>query len=227
MLLALDTATDYMSLALHDGTSLIAEQSLRTGRRQNTLLAGAIEQMMQVCKIDMADLTALAVATGPGSYTGLRVGVALAKGMAGIGNLPLVGMSTLDILAAGQPFQNTRYELLAILQAGRTRIIAGRYRVKKGRWQSDETPVITDWDTLLKDLEGSFYVTGEIDSTGHEVLEAAQQRETLSLTVMPGAYRARRAGFLAQEAWRQLTDADDDFSADKIMPVYLKSPGGV
>lgn len=227
MLLAIDTATDYMSLALHDGTTLIAEENLRTGKRQNTLLADAIRRMMMLCQVDIDSLTALAVAVGPGSYTGLRVGVALAKGMAAVGDLPLVGIPTLDILAAGQPFQNTRYELITVIQAGRRRIIAGRYRVKKGRWHSDDTPVITNWDDLLKELDGSFYITGEIDSAGHNLLESAHQRETLSLTVVAGAHRLRRAGLLAQEAWHQLNNDDvTNFSADHVMPVYLNSPEG-
>src|SRR5690606_20526166 len=111
MLLAIDTATRSLSLALHDGDTVIAEQMWRTGNRHNALLAPAIQQMMDVCDVTMQDITAIAVTTGPGSYTGLRIGVAFAKGLAAVNNLPLIGVSTLDMLAAGQPFQNARYKL--------------------------------------------------------------------------------------------------------------------
>lgn len=225
MLLAVDTATRTMSIALHDGQALLAEQTWRTGSHHNQLLAPAVQAMAETCGITMQDLTATAVSTGPGSYTGLRIGVALAKGIATTGELPLVGVSSLDILAAGQPFHSTRYRLLAVLQAGRGRIIAGQYRARKGRWEADDEPQITTWKTLLGTLEGSFYVTGEVEADGRAAIAAAEPSR-LSLTLVPPAYRLRRAGFLADEAWRRLNaGAPDDFDPALVLPVYLKSPG--
>lgn len=226
MLLAIDTATRYMSLALHDGRTLIAEQSWRTGKRQNTLLAPAIRQIMEVCGVDMRDLTALAVAIGPGSYTGLRIGISLAKGMATAAGLPLIGISTLDILAVAQPFQSTRYSLITVVQAGRGRIIAGQYRVKKGRWLAEGEPTITTWDEYLDELEGTYYLTGEIDADGHAAIDALHDPEKLSITIMSGAHRIRRAGFLAEEALRRLDEQkSSSFVAEQIVPLYLKTPG--
>lgn len=221
MLLALDTATRYLSLALHDGQTLIAEQTHRTGNKQNTLLAPFIADMMALCGVEQSDLTAVAVTRGPGSYTGLRIGVALAKGIASVAQLPLIGVSTLDMLAAGQPFQNTGYHLLAIIPAGRGRIVAGEYRVKKGRWEAKDEPQYSTWDELLPTLEGSYYVTGEIDDTGFAAIEHAKA-ESASLTVLNGANRLRRAGFLAQEAWRRYHDGEpDDFAPAKLLPMYI------
>lgn len=223
MLLAIDTATRYMSLALHDGETLVGEQMLRTGNRHNTLLANNIQTMMDDCDVKPEHLTAVAVSIGPGSYTGLRIGVAMAKGIAAVRGLPLVGVSSLDTLAAGQPFQNTRHNLIAVVEAGRKRIITGTYRAKKGRWMPDGVPAITTWDALLAGLEGSFYVTGEVEEDGRKALEEARARD-ISVTLVSPAYRARRAGFLAQEAWRRLQEADaDTFKPAKLLPVYLKS----
>ena len=98
MLLAIDTATQVLSLALHDGAALRAEWSLAAGRRQGVRLAPMIEQLLQQTGLQAADLTALAVAVGPGSYTGLRIGVALAKGLAAVDDLPLVPLTTLEIV---------------------------------------------------------------------------------------------------------------------------------
>ncbi|MEO1286376.1 MAG: tRNA (adenosine(37)-N6)-threonylcarbamoyltransferase complex dimerization subunit type 1 TsaB, partial [Chloroflexota bacterium] len=131
MLIAIDTATKYLGLALYDNQQLIAEQLWRTGNKHNLILAPSIQQMLDTCDVSPSDLTMVAVANGPGSYTGLRIGVALAKGLATVNQLPLIGISTLDIIAIGQHFSNTRHRLLAILPAGRGRIIAGEYRVKK------------------------------------------------------------------------------------------------
>lgn len=227
MLLALDTATRYMSIALHDGDTLLAEQTWHTGNRHNELLANSLQQMMTVCGVQMTDLSVVAVANGPGSYTGLRIGVAFAKGIAAVRHLPLVGVSTLDILAAGQPFQNARNRLIPVVQAGRGRVIAGLYRVRKGRWEATAEPQIHKWNALLDDLEeGSYAITGEIDEKGRQAIEAYKTRDGLSLTLVAPVHRARRAGFLAQEAWRRYTDGDpQDFAAGKVLPVYLNTPG--
>jgi tRNA threonylcarbamoyladenosine biosynthesis protein TsaB len=224
MLLAIDTATRFMSLALHDGTTLIAEQTWRIGNQHNTLLAVAVQHMLTVCEVTMPELSVIAVTHGPGSYSGLRIGVAFAKGVAAVNKLPLVGVSTLDMLVAGQPFQNTRYKLLAILQAGRGRIIAGEYRVKKGRWDAAAAMQITTWDALLQNLEGSYYITGEVDDSGRQAIATAKQ-QAASLTLVDPATRTRRAGFLAQEAWRRYQAGQEgDFLPAKLMPMYMNEP---
>lgn len=227
MLLAIDTATRLLGLALHDGDNLIAEQTWQTKNRHNTLLAPSINHLFDVCDVSRDDLMAVAVSVGPGSYTGLRIGIALAKGIAATRNLPLVGVSTLDMLAVGQPFQNTRYGLLAVVPAGRGRIIAAEYRAKKGRWEATSDPVRDTWAAILTELEGSYYITGEIDAQGREAIEEARGGE-LSLTLVDAANRLRRTGFLAQEAWRLLQNSDDpdsDFAAAKLLPFYMSDEG--
>lgn len=221
MLLAIDTATRYLNLALFDGQDLIAEQGWRTANQHNRLLAPAIEQVLAICEIPMDDLTAIAVTTGPGSYTGLRIGISLAKGLASVRQLPLIGISTLDMLALGQSFQNTRYGLLTILQAGRGRISVGEYQVKKGRWEATKEPYNSTWDNLLATLDDSYYITGEVDESGKKAIEAAKEKQA-SLTLIEPANRIRRAGILAQEAWRRWQDhPTDDFSPAKLLPVYI------
>lgn len=223
MLLAIDTATRYLSVALHDGNALLGEQTLYTANRHNTLLATSIQQMLEVAEVPIHSLTHLAVATGPGSYTGLRIGIALAKGMAAARGLPLIGVTTLDILAAAQVFQNTRSKLLAVVQAGRGRVIAAEYRVKKGRWQAENDPFSTHWDDLLADLDGSFIVTGEVDQRGRDAIDTAHEKGA-SITLAPPVERLRRAGYLAQEAWRRFeAGSPEDFDAARVLPVYVNS----
>lgn len=227
MLLAIDTATKYLGLALHDGHMLLAEQAWRTGNRHNEMLAVTIQHMMAACDVTMNDLTMIAVANGPGSYTGLRIGVAMAKGIASAKQLPLIGVSTLDILAAAQPFHHTRHRLIAVVEAGRGRVIAGTYHVKKGRWVAESDPDIMRWDALLdtEKLTDTYYITGEINDVGLEAIEAARANN-IEITLMHPAYRLRRAGFLAQEAWRTYEAGEqDDFAPAKLLPVYMNAPG--
>lgn len=225
MLLAIDTATRVMSLALHDGKNLLAEQTWHTPNRHTIELTPAVQNMLRAGDVSADQLTGLAVCTGPGSYTGLRIGVAMAKGMAAVKSLPLVGMTTLDILAVGQPYLQSGTGLIAVVQAGRGRIIINTYRWRKGHWASHAEPRLMDWETLMGSIDGPAQITGELDEVGHEAIAQAQAKD-VPVTVAPPAYRLRRAGFLAEFAWEKLREAGDDLSQfvpARLLPVYIKS----
>ena len=229
MLLAIDTATRIISLALHDGDMVLAESTLTVGRNHSACLAPMIQQMMAQSDVTAADLKAMAVSVGPGSYTGLRIGVALAKGMAAACSIPLVPVSTLDTIAAGQTFHDRQAVLVALVPAGRNRVISGEYRVRKGRWTAQGTARLQSWDDLLSscDLcELPVCLTGELTGPGLEAVQAAVAAGG-KIRLLPPAERLRRAGYLAEEAWRRLREAggERDFSAERVMPIYLKSPG--
>jgi tRNA threonylcarbamoyladenosine biosynthesis protein TsaB len=221
MLLAIDTATKQIGLALHNGTSMIAEKSWRSNNNHTIQLTPAIQRMMEDCEVDMDALTSIAVSIGPGSYTGLRIGISVAKAIAGARSLPLVGVTTLDTLAAGQPYQ-TGSGLIAVVEAGRGRIIVKTYRWKKGQWASHVEPRLMTWESLLETVDGPAYVTGEIDAKGMEALESAQQRE-IPITIAPGAHRLRRAGYLAEIAWTVIRENTETENLDpnRLAPVYI------
>jgi tRNA threonylcarbamoyladenosine biosynthesis protein TsaB len=226
MLLAIDTATKLMSLALFDGKTILGEQTFVAGNQHNSLLSPAISHTLQVCGVAPRDLTALAVVVGPGSYTGLRIGVAFAKGMASARDLPLIGMSSLDVLALGQPF-TPKHTLLAVLQAGRGRVIVGVYAPKRGVWQAQGSPDITTLESALdkaKEAETPLIVTGELDDDAHALL-ATRRANGDALTVASSASRVRRAALLAEEAHARLMRGKPaDFPAERILPIYVNSP---
>lgn len=219
-LLAIDTATQIMSLALHDGRKLLAEQTWHTANNHTIELAPSIQTMLERCELSFNDLDALAVSTGPGSYSGLRVGVALAKGLASSHSLPLIGVSTLDTIAAGQPYYQGG--LIVVIQAGRGRIIVARYQWRKGRWGSRGEPQLMEWDSLFANVDGTAYLTGEINDDGYDALGRAEA-SGVPVSLVPSAYRLRRAGFLAEEALSRLKDGREGFEAAKVVPVYVKT----
>lgn len=221
MLLAIDTATQVISLALHDGRSLLAEQSWHTANNHTLELTPAIHQMLTRCGVEIAQITVLGVSVGPGSYSGLRVGVATAKGIAAMRRLPVVGVSALDTLAAAQPHV-AQSSLIAVVQAGRERVVVGRYQWRKGRWGARGSLQLMDWETLIASVDGAALITGEISADGHDALRAAQERG-VPITLTPAAYRLRRAGFLAEEAWARYQAAPAGFPADRLAPLYIKT----
>ena len=221
MLLAIDTATHHSSLALFDGRSLVIEETWQSANNHTVELAPAIVKLFERTNTPLDGLNALAVCTGPGTFTGLRIGVALAKGLAAARALPLVGMTTMDILALSQP--PLQGGLVTVVQAGRGRIIAATHQWRKGRWSSRAEPQLMNWDTLVQSIDGPASITGEIDDEGHAALAAAQANG-IPITIVPPAYRLRRAGFLAQEAWVRLHESGGEgYPAETVVPVYVKT----
>ncbi len=221
MLLAIDTATRIMSLALHDGRALLAEETWHTANNHTAELAPAIRSLLERCEVTLNDLTALAVSIGPGSFTGLRIGVALAKGLAAARRLPLVGVSTLDTLAAAQP-QYPRHALITVVEAGRGRIITATYRWGKGEWVNRGEPRLMDWETLLANIDGPAYVTGDIDAEGYEALKMMEDGEN-PVKISSPALRLRRAGFLAETALARLAEGGESFDPARVAPLYVKT----
>ncbi len=141
MLLAVDTSTRWIGLALYDGSQVLAEDVWQSQNHHTVELAPAVASLLRRTESGAAGLSALAVALGPGSFTSLRIGLGLVKGMALALHLPLIGVPTLDILAASQPVQD--WPLATVLQAGRGRIAdrvvsgPGRCLVRPGRSQGN------------------------------------------------------------------------------------------
>ncbi|MEM7335985.1 MAG: tRNA (adenosine(37)-N6)-threonylcarbamoyltransferase complex dimerization subunit type 1 TsaB, partial [Chloroflexota bacterium] len=161
MILAIDTATRWLGVAIHDGTAVLAESGWRCLNNHTTELADAIQALMARAKMEPNDLTGIAVAIGPGSYTGLRVGLAMAKGFALVHQIPLLAVSTLDVVAIQVP--PTEGRLIAIAEAGRTRVCMAEYEwlIEKG-WQPSGDPDIKTWQTILTETSGPTLFAGEI-----------------------------------------------------------------
>ena len=100
LLLGIDTATPAVTVALHDGTQVLAEATSVDKHRHAELLAPAIEQVLADAGAARADLTAIAVGVGPGPFTGLRVGVVTARVLGAALGIPVHGVCSLDIIAA-------------------------------------------------------------------------------------------------------------------------------
>jgi tRNA threonylcarbamoyladenosine biosynthesis protein TsaB len=103
MLLAIDTSTARIGLALYDGTSVPGEFSWHSGLHHTQELAPALAELLRLVDIKIGAVKAIGVALGPGSFTSLRVGLAFAKGLVLARHIPVIGISTLDIVAAAVP----------------------------------------------------------------------------------------------------------------------------
>jgi tRNA threonylcarbamoyladenosine biosynthesis protein TsaB len=128
--LAFDTATDMVTVAVgYDGAPLMALQ-VASGRAHAERLAPAIHTVLAGSGVGVNRLSAIAVGIGPGRFTGLRVGVTTAKVMAQALRIPLVGIGTLDLVA--YPLRHTRREVVAVVDARRREVFWARYRAVPG-----------------------------------------------------------------------------------------------
>ena len=100
LLLAFDTSTPAVTVALHDGTAVVAERAVVDARRHGELLAPGIAHVLAAAGASSSDLTAIAVGVGPGPFTGLRVGLMTARALSEALSIPVSGVCSLDILAA-------------------------------------------------------------------------------------------------------------------------------
>lgn len=236
MLLAIDTATRLISLALHDGHAVLAETTWQSDNYHTTELAPQTALLLRRARVAAGALRGLAVAIGPGSYTGLRIGLGFAKGLALAQGLPLVGVPTLDGLMRAQPPHPG--PALALLAAGRGRVTAVPYawHARHHRWEAAGPGRGLSWAELAAELAAgaagpgqpalppaSTYVAGELDAAG---LEALRPLRGLVVLASP-AHIVRRAGFLAEIGWERLRahSAGDDVA--RLAPQYGGAPAGL
>lgn len=99
VILSLETSSKYCSVAIHNNENLLAEAEVHQNQAHGSKLAVLIEEVKRSSNIDWKDLQAVAVSSGPGSYTGLRIGAATAKGLCYSLKIPLISIGTLDLMA--------------------------------------------------------------------------------------------------------------------------------
>ena len=219
--LAVDTATDAMGVALWDVTGLVDERRWLTRRQHTRELAPAVDVLLARHDVSADGLAGVAVALGPGSYTGLRIGLAFAKGLASATGAAVVGVPTLDIVAApySPPWIDRQAVLWAVIQAGRGRLAALPYGPDGRRPEPGTVRPGPLADLLARTGEGD-WIVGELSD------EERSQAAAAGLRVLPAA-AARRAGWLAYLALRGVgvrAEAQEELA--ELVPYYPSSGNG-
>lgn len=220
MLLALDTSTKLAGVALYDGErGLIAEYNWHSANRHTVELMPQAAHVLNQAGAAPADLIAVAVALGPGSFTGLRVALAAAKGLALANGAKLLGVPTLDAVA--YPHQSEPVPVVAVIQAGRGRVCWAPYAHGPGGWAPQAEYRLATIPEVAQTIFRPTMFVGELLASDRETLIQWCGRGRAHF--LSSALSMRRAGYLAELAWtRHIAGQADDPAT--LSPIYLHEP---
>jgi tRNA threonylcarbamoyladenosine biosynthesis protein TsaB len=214
-LLAVESATLSGGVALLDGDRLLGEITLNIAITHSERLMSAVDRLLADCGLAPADLDGLAVSVGPGSFTGLRVGLATVKALAMALDVPVAPVPTLDALAARLPFADA--PVCPILDARKGEVYLSLYR-----WSGDR--VAREWDYLalapeaaVARLEPPVILLGD----GVEACRPWLDRLGAGVRVAPAAQRLPSAAAVAGLGLAVLA-AGGGVSAEALAPLYLR-----
>ena len=218
LILAFETSAKAAGVALHNGASLLGECYQNTGLTHSQTLMVMAEDLLKQCALTAQDVTHVAVAAGPGSFTGVRIGVAAAKGFAWGAQLPCVGVSTLEAMARGLGV----YEgvVCAVMDARRSQVYNALFRAERGclqRITEDRAIALADLQAELAQLEGAIYLVGDGSSLTHKTL--ASQIPNL---VLPPEHRLHQRGAGVALAALEKIAAGDVADGAALQPNYLR-----
>ncbi len=217
MILAMDTATSQVSVAFGRGGRVLGEVRIDGGRRHAEQLAPAIAFLAAELGIELAALSAVAVGTGPGLYTGLRVGVTTARTLAQTLAIPIVGISSLDLVA--YPWRTTHRRVVAVLDARRREVFAARYWPVPGGLQRDGEYTVGPPGAVAAEI-----IAGGDDVllVGDGALVYAEEFARLDRVAVVGPAAAAPSATALVELACARFEREEFTTPDRIVPQYLR-----
>ncbi len=218
LILAFETSAKAASVALLENGKLLGESYQNTGLTHSQTLMVMAEDLLKQCGKSVSDVTAVAVAEGPGSFTGVRIGVAAAKGFAWGGELPCYGVSTLEAMAlslgAWQGY------VCPCMDARRSQVYNALFYVNHGaleRAKEDRAIALSDLALELKSLEEPVFLVGDGSSLTYNTLS----KEIPNLVLPPEHHMHQRAAGVALLAAKKAA-AGDPGDGNALTPNYLR-----
>lgn len=152
-ILSIETATKTCSIALHQDGTLLGLQEVHLDKSHSSLLHVMIDNLLQHCELDRSQLDAVAVSVGPGSYTGLRIGVSAVKGISYALDIPVITVNTLKAMAYGMRRQNLANAWVCPMLDARRMEVYCLLQNENGEIIWDSRPLVVDEGSFQPELE--------------------------------------------------------------------------
>lgn len=218
-ILSVDTAANVASAAIVDGDKLVCEVTINNKKTHSQTLMPIIDTILNHAGMEISDMDFLAVANGPGSFTGLRIGVSAVKGLAYAKNIPVVGISTLEAMAYNLPF--CKFSISPIMDARRQQVYNAVYEWENGELIEKKAPRALGIDELCEEL-------GKVGKKVVFVGDAAAVYKEIIIEKLgdmavfaPSCAAEQRASSLAIAAKKRYQKTGGE-SAFELSPVYLR-----
>ena len=217
-ILAFETSAKSAAVAIVQDGALLGEYFQNSGQTHSRTLMQMAEDLLKNCDITAADIDAVACAAGPGSFTGVRIGMAAAKGFAWGREVPLIGVSTLEAMVRGVACADGTY--CAAMDARRSQVYTATFECHDGkltRLTQDAALSIDELGSMLEMIEKDKFLVGDGAALCYNTLREMQH----SLHLLPEHQRMQRAAGVALLAWDQI-QGGRVIPAQEVVPNYLR-----
>lgn len=219
LVLGITTSTAQVGCAIGGHEGVLGAIHSSRGRRHAETLTPAIEFLCRQTRVELADIGAVAVDVGPGMFTGLRVGVVAGKALAHARRLPMIGVTSLDLLAF--PLRHASCRIVCAIDAGRGELFHAAYRHSPGGVQRLTEPAVSAPADLAAELEAS---DGETLLVGDGALRHREHFEGIRhLGLADPGLAHPSAGSLVQLAHARAL-REDFVRPSELSPLYLRKP---
>ena len=215
-ILAVDTATTSCSVAIVDNTSLLSEFTLAKEETHSKHLMDMIKAALRMSGLNFSDLDGFAVTRGPGSFTGLRIGISTIKGLVVASEKPVVGVSSLEALAFQVSY--SRDLICPILDARRGEVYFSRYRFLNGHLKKQTKERVAPPDQAVEDLNESCLFVGNGALLYKEMILEKMGELASFAPLIKNTIRASTMAYLSMAKFEN-NDTDD---IEKILPYYIR-----
>ena len=217
-ILGIDTSSMAASVAVIEDNKLICEYTINTKKTHSQKLMPMIENMLGLSDLNVREIDAIAVCEGPGSFTGLRIGMATAKAIAHVNDIPVIGVNSLEALAANMNLCDKK--ICSILDAQRNQVYTGRYQYEGTKLVEIKEIGIQQIDELLEELSQSgeqWILVGEAVYKYEDKI-----REISNIEIPAASNNVTKAGSLCSVAKVKFDEGKDIFNCYTVNPLYIR-----
>jgi tRNA threonylcarbamoyladenosine biosynthesis protein TsaB len=215
-ILAIETSGRIGSIALSRGLSVLAEEEFAHGLKHAAEIVPMIQRLCLAQAWSPRDIEQVYVSAGPGSFTGLRIGITLAKTMALATGVKLVAVPSVRVLAENAPAEASN--VIIVLDAKRDQIFTARFERIGGEWIEREPAHLDSLAVMIERSPRPVHLLGE----GIPFHEKFLRQDAAVVITSPGCWRARASSVVKIGA--QLSAAGEFSDPDRLIPIYIRRP---